>query len=155
FGNLHNPRDLLVGIFIIALIATIYATWGGLKAVAWAGLFQGATLLLGAALTTVIGFHALGTINGFSGDPAGATSIESRYFSVLTSGAHSFFHYNSAKLHLILPADNLILPWTSLVVGLGLWIPCFYYWGLNQTITQKMLAAHTLKEGQFGTIFAA
>jgi SSS family solute:Na+ symporter len=157
FGNLHNPKDLLIGIFIIAVIATIYATWGGLKAVAWAGLFQGATLLLGAALTTVIGFHALGTINDSSSDPAGGSvaTVVSSYFSVLASGVHSFFHYNAPKLHLTLPANNLILPWTSLVVGFGLWIPCFYYWGLNQTITQKMLAAHTLKEGQFGTIFAS
>jgi solute:Na+ symporter, SSS family len=156
FGNLHNPKDLLIGIFIIALIATIYATWGGLKAVAWAGLFQGATLLFGAALTTVIGFYALRT-TGTSGDSAvtSATGIESGYFSALADGVHSFFHHNSAKLHLILPAHNLILPWTSLVIGFGLWIPCFYYWGLNQTITQKMLAAHTLREGQFGTIFAA
>ena len=157
FGDLHNTNDLLIGIFIIALIATVYATWGGLKAVAWAGLFQGATLLAGAALTTLIGFHALGTIDGHSTSLAGVSTggLDTGYLSVVASGVHSFFHFNSAKLHLILPAHNLILPWTSLVVGFGLWIPCFYYWGLNQTITQKMLAAHTLKQGQFGTIFAA
>jgi SSS family solute:Na+ symporter len=37
----------------------------------------------------------------------------------------------------------------------GLWIPNFYYWGLNQYITQRTLAAKTLREGQVGVIFAA
>jgi SSS family solute:Na+ symporter len=46
-----------------------------------------------------------------------------------------------------------VLPWTALVVGL--WIPNFYYWGLNQYITQRTLAAKSLKEGQEGVIFAA
>jgi SSS family solute:Na+ symporter len=54
---------------------------------------------------------------------------------------------------MILPSDHPVLPWTALVIGL--WIPNFYYWGLNQYITQRTLAAKTLRQGQLGIIFAA
>jgi len=54
---------------------------------------------------------------------------------------------------MILPKDHSVLPWTALVIGL--WIRNFYYWGLNQYICQRTLAAKTLKQGQLGVIFAA
>jgi SSS family solute:Na+ symporter len=76
----------------------------------------------------VIGFHAVG-------------------------GVGSFLEHNADKLHMILPSDHPVLPWTALVIGL--WIPNFYYWGLNQYITQRTLAAKTLRQGQVGIIFAA
>ncbi len=47
---------------------------------------------------------------------------------------------------MVLPANDLTLPWTALVVGL--WIPNFYYWGLNQYITQRTLGSQSLAEGQ-------
>ena len=46
-----------------------------------------------------------------------------------------------------------MLPWTALL--LGLWIPNFYYWGLNQYITQRTLGSASLAEGQKGIVFAA
>jgi len=54
---------------------------------------------------------------------------------------------------MILPRDHSILPWTALLIGL--WIPNLYYWGLNQFITQRSLAAKSLRHGQMGIIFAA
>ena len=54
---------------------------------------------------------------------------------------------------MILPSDHSVLPWTALVIGLH--IPNFYYWGLNQYITQRTLAAKSLRQGQLGIIFAA
>ncbi len=85
-----------------------------------ADLFQGSALIIGGAIVLVVGFIAIG-------------------------GVDNFFTYNEEKLHMILPADHPILPWTALVIGL--WIPNFYYWGLNQYITQRTLAAESLKEG--------
>lgn len=120
--------NMLFAIWLIGGIAALYSTWGGLKAVAWADLFQGSALLLGGAITMVLGFIAVG-------------------------GVESFFTFNADRLHMILPADHPVLPWTALVIGL--WIPNFYYWGLNQYITQRTLAAKTLREGQVGVIFAA
>ncbi len=119
---------LIHAVWMIGGIAALYTTWGGLKAVAWADLFQGSALILGGAITMIIGFFAVG-------------------------GVTTFFEYNANKLHMILPADHPVLPWTALVIGL--WIPNFYYWGLNQYITQRTLAAKTLRQGQIGVIFAA
>lgn len=120
--------DFIFAVWLIGGIAALYTTWGGLKAVAWADLFQGSALILGGLLTLVLGLKAVGGIDAF------ATA-------------------NADRLHMILPADHQVIPWTALVIGL--WIPNFYYWGLNQYITQRTLAAKTLREGQMGVIFAA
>jgi len=127
FGDLENPRHLLYGVLVIGGIAGLYTIWGGLKAVAWADLFQGSALIIGGAVTMILGFKAI--------------------------GVRSFFEHNADKLHMVLAKDHPVLPWTALVIGL--WIPNFYYWGLNQYITQRTLAAKTLRQGQLGVIFAA
>ena len=120
--------DFTFAVWLIAGIAALYTTWGGLKAVAWADLFQGSALIFGGLLTLVLGLNAVG-------------------------GIEAFTTANADRLHMILPADHPVIPWTALVIGL--WIPNFYYWGLNQYITQRTLAAKSLREGQLGIIFAA
>jgi SSS family solute:Na+ symporter len=120
--------DLVQAVWLIGGAAALYTAWGGLKAVAWADLFLGSALILGGVLTLILGFNAVG-------------------------GVEAFFETNAEKLHVILPGDHSVLPWTALVIGL--WIPNFYYWGLNQYITQRTLAAQSLREGQLGIIFAA
>jgi SSS family solute:Na+ symporter len=59
---------------------------------------------------------------------------------------------NEAKMHLILPSDHPELPW-SVLIGV-MWIPIFYYCGFNQLIMQRALAAKSLKQAQYGIIFA-
>ena len=61
--------------------------------------------------------------------------------------------WGTGKLHMVKPADDPEIPWTALVVGL--WIPNFFYWGLNQYITQRTLGSKSLAEGQKGVVFAA
>lgn len=119
--------DLTLSIWIIGIIAAFYTTWGGLKAVAWADFFLGSALLIGGFITMNVGFQA-------------------------TGGVAHFFEANRDRLHMILPASHEGLPWTSIV--LGMWIPIFYYCGLNQFIVQRTLAAKSLKEGQLGIVFA-
>ncbi len=118
---------LATGVLIIAAIAVLYVVWGGLLAAVWADLFQGTALLLGGLLTLFLGIKACG-------------------------GPASFLHHNADRLHMILPANHAELPWTVLIGGM--WIPIFYYCGLNQFITQRTLAAKSLKQGQLGVIFA-
>lgn len=120
--------DLTQAIWLIGVIAVLYTTWGGLKAVAWADLLQGSGLLVGGILTMVLGFAAIG-------------------------GIAPFLKANAGRLHMVLPADHPQIPWTVLL--LGLWIPNFYYCGLNQFIVQRTLAAKSLRQGQLGIIFAA
>ena len=120
--------ELSRAIWLIGGLAALYTTWGGLKAVAWADLFQGSTLLVGGLLTMILGFKAVG-------------------------GVSSLFEHNADRLHMILPATHPDIPWTALL--LGMWVPIFYYCGLNQFIVQRTLAAKSLREGQLGIIFAA
>lgn len=120
--------SLVKAVALIAFVAALYTSWGGLKAAVWADLLQGSGLLLGGLLTVMLGFHAVG-------------------------GVSVFFQANSDRLHMILPADHPELPWTALAVGL--WIPEFYYCGLNQFIVQRTLAAKNLREGQLGIILAS
>lgn len=120
--------DLKHAIWLIGALAALYTTWGGLKAVAWADLFQGSALILGGLVTMVLGFIAIG-------------------------GVEAFLSGSGERLHMVLPADHPELPWTVLIIGL--WIPNFYYCGLNQFIVQRTLAAKDLRQGQMGIIFAA
>ncbi len=115
------------GVWLIGLIAAVYTVWGGLKAVAWADLFQGLALLVGGVIIFFLGLHACG-------------------------GWAEFSSINTDKLHMILPAEHEKLPWTG-VFG-GMWIVLVYYCGLNQFIVQRNLAAKTLRDGQLGVIFA-
>ena len=121
---------LTKGIWIIGIAAVIYTAFGGLQAVLWADLVQGSALLLGGAVVAGFALHSIG-----------GWSAAMQYPEV------------SGKMHMVLPAGHPELPWTIFV--LGIWIPNFYYWGLNQYITQRTLAAKNLREGQLGVIFAA
>ena len=60
---------------------------------------------------------------------------------------------NEQNLHMSLPRSSTVIPWTALL--LAIWIPNFYYWGLNQYIMQRTLGAGSLAEGQKGIVFAA
>ncbi|MBN1126718.1 MAG: solute:sodium symporter family transporter [Sedimentisphaerales bacterium] len=128
--TLHTifDMDLTMAAWLIGFLAALYTAWGGLKAVAVADLFQGSALLLGGLLTMILGFREIG-------------------------GVRPFLEANADRLHMVLPSDHPEIPWTALVIGL--WIPNFYYCGLNQFIVQRTLAAKTLRQGQLGIIFAA
>lgn len=114
-------------VWILGLLAALYTVWGGLKAVAWADLFQGLALLLGGLLVFWLALRAVG-------------------------GWDAFAAANADRLHMILPADHPVLPWTGAFAGM--WIVLLYYCGLNQFIVQRTLAARTLRDGQAGVIFA-
>jgi len=121
--------DVVKGIWIIGALAGAYVTYGGLRAVVWTELIQGTALLLGALLVFLLSLHAIG-------------------------GWHRFTELSGDHLHTVLPWNHPEMPWLAVFTG-GLWIPNTFYWGLNQFITQRTLAARSLAEGQRGTLFAA
>lgn len=148
---LGMPINVVSGSWIIGIIAAAYVASGGLKACAWADLLQGSALIIGGAIITWLAFKALG--NTPLAELASTTAGAKETLTDSSSGTAKFFALNSDKLHMILPRKDLVLPWTALMVGL--WIPNFYYWGLNQYITQRTLGASSLGEGQKGIVFAA
>jgi SSS family solute:Na+ symporter len=60
---------------------------------------------------------------------------------------------SGGKIHMVRPKTDSDIPWTALLIGL--WIPNFFYWGLNQYIVQRTLGSKSLAEGQKGIVFAA
>lgn len=164
FGN------ITVGCVIIAFCSTVYVFVGGLKACAWTDLFWGAALIVGGGAVAYLALMALsgadpnhlvqsaaansGATVSSLGDPSNSLwHGMTRFFALNSGDAVSGVNTVGGKLHMIRPADDAEIPWTALC--LGLWIPNFFYWGLNQYIVQRTLASKSLAEGQMGIVFAA
>lgn len=141
------------GAWIIGAIAAAYVVSGGLKACAWADLLQGSALIAGGAVILWLAIDALAAAPLAELATPLTTSADLAGLADDSGGFAKFFALNGSKLHMVLPSSDQILPWTALVVGL--WIPNFYYWGLNQYITQRTLGSHSLAHGQRGVVFAA
>jgi SSS family solute:Na+ symporter len=130
-----NQDVALVGLGAFALL---YQIRGGLKAVALTDIVQVTLLVLGGL---IIAYLTLSKIGGDAGVFAG--------FMELTRRAPDHFD-------MILSPDNphyKDLPGIAVLVG-GMWIANLSYWGFNQYIIQRALAAKSLAEAQKGVIFA-
>lgn len=131
--------DMMYAIIGLALFAAAYSLYGGLSAVAWTDVIQVVFLVLGGLVTTYL---ALNTVSGGQGVLAG--------FSQVMEAAPE-------KFHMILEETNdnyNNLPGIWVLIG-GLWVANIYYWGFNQYIIQRTLAAKSLKESQKGILLAA
>ncbi len=162
--------NLTVGCWIIGLSAALYVFVGGLKACAWTDLIWGVSLILGGAIVMWLAFGVLRTA-----DPAeliqtkvanSQATVEDlqnagawERFKLLNDGRDSEAvavtgeNLSGGKLHMVRPKSDPSIPWTALIIGL--WIPNFFYWGLNQYIVQRTLGSKSLAEGQKGIVFAA
>jgi SSS family solute:Na+ symporter len=145
---------LATGSLMIGIVAMLYVVAGGLKACAWADLIQGSALILGGAVIMFFAFHKLGVATEASAVvdiQTGAVSVQA--LAPDAGSLERFWSLNKPRMNMFLPASDSVLPWTALL--LGLWIPNFYYWGLNQYITQRTLGSASLAQGQRGIVFAA
>lgn len=139
---------------VIGLVAMVYVAVGGLRACAWADLIQGSALIVGGAVIMIFAFIKLGRVDS----AAYIVDVQSGVVDLKSlapeQGAFSrFWELNHVRMNMFLPKTDTVLPWTALL--LGLWIPNFYYWGLNQYITQRTLGSKSLAQGQRGIVFAA
>jgi len=128
-----------VALFGLGAFALVYQLRGGLKAVALTDIVQVTLLVLGGL---VISYLTLSKIGGDAGVIGG--------FSRLTTELPE-------KFDMILSPDNPFykdLPGLSVLIG-GMWIANLSYWGFNQYIIQRALAAKSLSEAQKGVVFAA
>lgn len=130
----------------LALFAAAYSLWGGLSAVAWTDVIQVVLLVGGGIVTT---FIALDHLSGGAGVWAG--------FKMLYELIPQKFSMIVDKGEIITPngldAWN-DLPGLAVLIG-GMWVANLYYWGFNQYIIQRTLAAKSLAESQKGIVFAA
>lgn len=139
---------LTYGIVGLALFAMVYSIYGGLKAVAWTDVVQVVFLIAGGLATTYIALQMVGGGDAWAG------------LGVLRSEVPGHFSMILSKGEMMIPDGKggtrdayLDLPGLSVLVG-GMWITNLSYWGFNQYITQRALAAKSLDEAQKGMIFA-
>jgi SSS family solute:Na+ symporter len=130
---------ILHAIIGLALFAAAYSLYGGLSAVAWTDVIQVVMLIAGGVITSIIALNHVSEGEGVL-----------RGVSLLREAVPGHFH-------LILDKSNpqfVNVPGISVLIG-GLWVANFYYFGFNQYIIQRNLAAKSLKESQKGMIFAS
>jgi len=126
-------------ILMLAFIAAAYSLYGGLSAVAWTDILQVALLVVGGLITSAMALNAVTPDGG------------------IWHGLEHIFIMAPEKFHMILSRDNpqyFNLPGVAVLIG-GMWVANLYYWGFNQYIIQRTLAAKSLKEAQSGIAFAA
>jgi SSS family solute:Na+ symporter len=122
----------------LAVVAVAYSIYGGLKAVAWTDVVQVVFLIIGGLITTYLALNAVS-------EGAGAWA-----------GLETLYERVPEKFDMILSKDNPFykdLPGISVLIG-GMWIANLSYWGCNQYIIQRALAAKTTAEAQRGLAFA-
>lgn len=130
---------MVYGVIGLSMFAAAYSLYGGLSAVAWTDVIQVVFLILGGLITSYL---ALNAVSGGQGIWAGMTTI---YEAV------------PEKFVMILDKSNpeyKNLPGLGVLLG-GMWVANLYYWGFNQYIIQRTLAAKSLRESQRGIVFAA
>ncbi len=134
-----DGSDIVLYMIGLALFAAAYSVWGGLSAVAWTDVIQVVLLIIGGLITT---FIALNHVTAEGG---------------VLNGMEHIYDVAGDKFHMILSKDNpefSNLPGIAVLIG-GMWVANLYYWGFNQYIIQRALAAKSLREAQNGIAFAA
>lgn len=131
--------DWMFGMIFLAIFSVAYSLYGGLKAVAFTDILQVVLLVFGGLL---LSYLALDAVSDGQGIIAG--------FAVLSEEMPGHFD-------MILSPENehyMSLPGISVLIG-GMWVMNFSYWGFNQYIIQRALAAKDINEAQKGIAFAA
>lgn len=131
--NMNPESTLWVTVWAIGITGSIYAIFGGLKAVAVSDSINAVGLLVGGSLIPIFGLMKIGDGNVFTGLTKLTTALPE-------------------KFDIIGGPDSDVPFWTLFT---GMIIVNFYYWGTNQAIIQRALGAKNLKEGQKGLLLAA
>jgi solute:Na+ symporter, SSS family len=119
-------------VWVVGIIGSIYAIFGGLKAVAVSDTINGIGLLIVGVLVPVLGFYALGEGSFLSGIKEIATT-------------------NPEKLNSIGSSSDSV-PFSTIFTGMI--FANLFYWASNQYVIQRTLGAKNLAQGQKGVIIS-
>ena len=131
--------DLTMGLVALGVFAVAYSLYGGLRAVALTDIIQVILLVMGGLMISWILLDQIGNGTGVLGG-----------FNALTEQAPDKFHMILQEGH----PHYMSLPGLSVLIG-GMWVMNISYWGFNQYIIQRALAAKSVDEAQKGIAFAA
>ena len=123
-------ESLVVTIVGIGVIGSIYAVFGGLRAVAVSDTINGIGLLIVGLMIPYFGLMALGDGHFFAG-----------VSTIVTENTH--------KLNAV-GSDSDPTPFGTLFTGMI--FANLFYWGTNQYVIQRTLGAKSLAEGQKGVM---
>lgn len=145
FGETMISMRMVI-VVVLFIVAGIYSIYGGLASVAWTDVMQ-VFFLVGGGLITA--YFALKS----AGDGAAWEGLKNVY-TTLTTGDYA----KDTHFHLVIqeshnPSAFANVPGIAAVVG-GVWLTNLGYWGFNQYIIQKGLAAKSIDEAQKGLVFA-
>lgn len=151
FENIFHLSDLLgitkfqsivILCILITIVGSIYAIFGGLKAVAVSDTVNGVGLLIGGLMIPFIALHVLGNLSGSDG-------------IAIIDGFRYLMDNHADMLNSIAPAESVApaVPWPT--VFLGLVFLGFQSWCTHQSFIQRVLAAENLKEAQKGALYCA
>jgi len=131
---------LVWGLLILCVIGGGYTIYGGFKSVAYTDIIQVTVLILGGLTVVILGLHKLGVAA-----PGHGASV--------VGGLRTILADSPEKFHMVRPWNDPELPWVGVFFG-GMWLANIFYWGCNQFITQRTLAAKDVWHGQMGVVFA-
>ena len=131
--------DQDAALFGLGLFALLYQLRGGLKAVALTDVVQVTLLVLGGLCVSALTLSRIGGSGGIIGGFERLMTLAPDHFKMILSPESPFYKD---------------LPGISVLIG-GLWIANLSYWGFNQYIIQRALAAKNLGEAQKGIVLAA
>ncbi len=135
-------QAVIVLCIMISVVGSIYAIFGGLKAVAVSDTVNGVGLLIGGIMIPFLALSVLGKAVGTEG------------FSIVEGWKYLVQEYPD-MLNSIAPANSVApaVPWT--VVFTGLLFLGLQSWCTHQSFIQRVLAAANLKEAQIGALLCA
>ncbi len=127
---------LFMPVCVLAVISMVYTIYGGLTSVAWTDFIQVAVLFIGGTAVSIFGLYAV----------SDGTGVIAGFFELMEEAPGHF--------HTVMAWDHNLYPWIGVFFG-GMWAANLSYWGCNQYITQRALAAKNISEAQHGLVFAA
>lgn len=130
--------SLQQAVLFLALFAAVYSVYGGLKAVAWTDVMQVSFLIVGGLITTFLVLSEIGQGEGVIAGFGNMIKAAPERFDMILAKDHPMYTY---------------LPGIGALLG-GIWMANLYYFGCNQYIIQRALAAKSLREAQKGVAFA-
>lgn len=159
--GMQVDMTLLVIILLLFLIAGAYSIYGGLASVAWTDVMQVTFLVGGGLVTAYAALDVISTKLELNGALDALSYIMGHLSSIPGDTHFNLVVERNADLYPVLegtatqPSDPYFdIPGITVIVG-ALWLTNLGYWGFNQYIIQKGLAAKSLAEAKKGMIFAA
>lgn len=129
--NISNTDGVWLTVVVVGILGSIYAVFGGLKAVAISDTVNGYGLLIGGLAVPVFALIYIGDGN-------------------LLDGLMKVYHTDPEKFNVVGKKDS-VMPFETLFTGL---VICqVYYWCMHQVFVQRALGAKNLKEAQKGLLF--